>query len=421
MKHYIFLLFTLFYCNAYSQVGIGTDEPHSSSLLDVFSQNKGVLIPRVSLVATNSSKPVDNPENSLLVYNTATNISGSTSVSPGFYYWLKDNNQSGNWIRLAGESGQAWNIQGTDSPSFSSTDNIYHKGNVAVGFDSTDEASLKKFEVKGDFKSSFSRSGQSVGIETKGVSTNPFVLSLFNTSTQNNAGSYINLERTFTTMGSRSSSFHSYINTSQDFLSMSSSSITGTSINNISLSPRNKTINLYSTSDSSPIYTGRNFKSEIVIDGARGILFKYEENDNTFDSYMFPRTRGAIGQVLVSGGPPPGASYSLLEWKNISDLQKNYSRQVDISGRKWVNGSAIKEVTINVSLDDNNKKIIIPSNLNFTNYTKILSARLIHDTQTYITNNVLSYDNNTKELVMSPNYPNVSLPNGNYNLVLEFF
>jgi hypothetical protein len=45
------LLFTFYLVNG--QIGIGTTTPHTSSMLDISSSDKGLLIPRISLKATN--------------------------------------------------------------------------------------------------------------------------------------------------------------------------------------------------------------------------------------------------------------------------------------------------------------------------------------------------------------------------------
>lgn len=46
--------------------------PNASAMLDVESTNRGLLIPRVALTATNAAGPITTPATSLLVYNTAT-------------------------------------------------------------------------------------------------------------------------------------------------------------------------------------------------------------------------------------------------------------------------------------------------------------------------------------------------------------
>lgn len=59
----------------------------ASSMLDVSSTNKGLLIPRVSLTATNVAGPIASPATSLIVYNTATAGVAPNNVVPGYYYW----------------------------------------------------------------------------------------------------------------------------------------------------------------------------------------------------------------------------------------------------------------------------------------------------------------------------------------------
>ncbi len=76
--------------NGFSQnVGINATgaTPNSSAGLDVDFTNKGLLVPRVALTATNVAGPITTPATSLLVYNTATAGAGTTAVSPGYYYW----------------------------------------------------------------------------------------------------------------------------------------------------------------------------------------------------------------------------------------------------------------------------------------------------------------------------------------------
>lgn len=65
-----------------NSVGIGTASPDASSVLDVTSTNKGILIPRVNLTSnTLDLDGVAGQASGLLIYNT-----GST-FQTGFYYW----------------------------------------------------------------------------------------------------------------------------------------------------------------------------------------------------------------------------------------------------------------------------------------------------------------------------------------------
>lgn len=67
----IFLSITI---NGFAQVGIGTTSPHASSRLEVSATDKGLLIHRIALTANNDVSTISNPEKSLLVYNTTTEI-----------------------------------------------------------------------------------------------------------------------------------------------------------------------------------------------------------------------------------------------------------------------------------------------------------------------------------------------------------
>lgn len=102
--------------------------PAPSAILDVSaapSNDKGLLVPRIPLLATNSASPVTSPATSLLVYNTASASSGTTAVSPGFYYW-----DASKWIRLqvTNSTTQDWNLSGNTGTTpgtdfFGTTDN----------------------------------------------------------------------------------------------------------------------------------------------------------------------------------------------------------------------------------------------------------------------------------------------------------
>ena len=86
----------------YSQVGIGTLTPDKSSQLDVTANNKGILIPRVSLTSTTDTTTITNGNvNSLLVFNTAT----QNDITPGYYYWYIDK-----WKRIVNEDEVGGNV-----------------------------------------------------------------------------------------------------------------------------------------------------------------------------------------------------------------------------------------------------------------------------------------------------------------------
>ena len=87
---------------------------HPSALLDIdatATPSLGILIPRIALQAINLAAPVTSPATSLLVYNTATASTGTTAVSPGYYYW-----DGAKWLRFqyasSGTSSLDWNLTG---------------------------------------------------------------------------------------------------------------------------------------------------------------------------------------------------------------------------------------------------------------------------------------------------------------------
>lgn len=96
--------------NTFAQQGFGTNTPDKSAAVDIVSSKRGLLIPRVALRSTDSnslqSGSIANPAHSLFVYNTATAGTGETAVTPGFYYWERDDaslsgtNYTGKWVRF---------------------------------------------------------------------------------------------------------------------------------------------------------------------------------------------------------------------------------------------------------------------------------------------------------------------------------
>lgn len=79
----IAITFITIFCNlTYAQIGVQTDNPDASAVLDIVSSDKGLLIPRVSLSTNLSSpSPVTSPASGLLVYNSGNN------QQHGFYFW----------------------------------------------------------------------------------------------------------------------------------------------------------------------------------------------------------------------------------------------------------------------------------------------------------------------------------------------
>ncbi|WP_040300182.1 beta strand repeat-containing protein, partial [Arcticibacter svalbardensis] len=85
VRHIALIVGLLYSFSAKAQVGIGTTSPDPSAQLEVFSNSKGVLISRMTVLQRTS---IASPAIGLLVYQTDN--------TPGFYFY-----NSGQWQRLA--------------------------------------------------------------------------------------------------------------------------------------------------------------------------------------------------------------------------------------------------------------------------------------------------------------------------------
>ena len=139
MKKLFILLsgFSLFCFASYSQsVGINTDAslPHASSMLDVKSINKGLLIPRITLTSTSDVITITSPAVSLMVYNTTAAGGGPTAVTPGFYFW-----NGTAWERLTPAAGISGSGTTNFVPKFTAATTLGNSaifesgGNVGIG------------------------------------------------------------------------------------------------------------------------------------------------------------------------------------------------------------------------------------------------------------------------------------------------
>ncbi|WP_312297926.1 hypothetical protein [Chryseobacterium sp.] len=90
-KIFIISLAYLSIVNYYGQVGIGTVNPISSSVLDITSTNKGVIIPQVQLTSIKDKSPLaGNIPNGTMVFNTIKSNMGINAVIPGIYVWYNN-------------------------------------------------------------------------------------------------------------------------------------------------------------------------------------------------------------------------------------------------------------------------------------------------------------------------------------------
>jgi trimeric autotransporter adhesin len=117
-KLFPFAIVFLFSKNIIAQnVGIGTNTPNASAQLDISASNKGILIPRVSLLSATDVITVPSPTVSLLVCNINTSGVGALAVHPGYYYW--DSNRWVSFVVSDNSTEAAWLLGGNGGTSAS--------------------------------------------------------------------------------------------------------------------------------------------------------------------------------------------------------------------------------------------------------------------------------------------------------------
>jgi hypothetical protein len=97
MKKILVLICLITSVGLNAQTGIGTITPNNSAKLDVYSDNKGFLPPRVALTGITDISTISSPATGLLVY-----CKGDAGLASGYYYW---NGNAWATIATAGGSG----------------------------------------------------------------------------------------------------------------------------------------------------------------------------------------------------------------------------------------------------------------------------------------------------------------------------
>lgn len=144
------------------------------AILDLESNKRALLLPRVKLTSTTSWDPLNGSaptEGGYTVYNTSTTTTGgSTSYAVlnrgvGEYYWDGGGSIAKKY-NAASSYQEPFQIQSTTNKAINNTDNIYQQGRISIGSTSATPASAKQLEVVGDFKSSYTDGTNFSGLET---------------------------------------------------------------------------------------------------------------------------------------------------------------------------------------------------------------------------------------------------------------
>jgi hypothetical protein len=115
MKKYFHFVLALIICRPTigQNVGIGTSNPNASSILDVNSSNKGILLPRVFLQNSVDNITVPNPAVNLIVFNTNPAIAGGIGL-----FYNNNTMASPNWAKVGDLKFPYSGATSTNNPAF---------------------------------------------------------------------------------------------------------------------------------------------------------------------------------------------------------------------------------------------------------------------------------------------------------------
>ena len=128
MKNILIFLFNLAFCAINAQQGIGTNNPDPSSILEIASTTKGLLIPRMTSVEL---EDIDVPVQGLMVYCTTCSPKAIYTYDTSSGNWVTSVTNSSVSIRQINSSGTIWMARDLGaSRSISSTTDIASYGDL---------------------------------------------------------------------------------------------------------------------------------------------------------------------------------------------------------------------------------------------------------------------------------------------------
>jgi hypothetical protein len=141
MKPSLPILVTILLClslKTFAQVKIGNNPTtiNADAVLETESTNKGFLLPRIALTATNAASPLSAHTAGMAVYNTATAGTAPYNVSPGIYY-----NNGSSWIKLDSVASGLTSITLTNPSAMTNSGNYWDYKFQTVAGDAFNEYS----------------------------------------------------------------------------------------------------------------------------------------------------------------------------------------------------------------------------------------------------------------------------------------
>src|SRR5690606_28632877 len=265
---------------------------NQNAVLEIESSNRGLLLPRLALTATDAFAPLTAHVEGMTVYNTATAGTGATAVTPGYYY-----NDGTQWVRVAtgvDAKTEPWFVQNTANEATANDDNIYQEGKVAIGFTDADSVSDKQLEVKGDFKAQYN---------------NGNAYNIFGTNYESAGVNYL-----FASSDGASGTATKYTDFVQWPDQFDLGAVNGNQSSRFKMNIGQIDLETFGIDGDDGTST---LSSRIHNKSREGVSFSFNSAATGAQRYTFPRTDGDAGQVLVTDGVDGGAQ---LSWTDVNDL-----------------------------------------------------------------------------------------------------
>lgn len=360
LLYYISLtLFTICYSSTFAQnVGINTNTPDPSAILDVTATDKGFLVPRVSLHnVSNSTSPINNPTTSLLVYNTNTSVTGGNGA--GFYFfngaqWEKINTDKVATLLSDGDTDTKIQVEESSDEDYIRFD---VKGTEAMIIDETGNVGIAidpqtRFHVKAGFTGGSFVDQQNTN-QNNVLSTTSTAYQTF-TAGRDGLLTRIILRRYYGPPASQTYVITLYkgVGTGSTALGSASRSIFGWGYNDGNFNFNNIPIEegqVYTISINDPsnltyhnnnpypggrLSTNPNFDLYFsILTIAEGNGFRVSDDGVQINDYTLPIEDGSAGQVLVTDGAG-NASWSSSSFNGDS---------LNIGGDNWVDLSSLQD------------------------------------------------------------------------------
>ena len=159
MKNILIFLFNLAFCAINAQQGIGTNNPDPSSILEIASTTKGLLIPRMTSVEL---EDIDVPVQGLMVYCTTCSPKAIYTYDTSSNNWVTSVTNLSVSIRQINSSGTIWMARDLGaSRSISSTTDIasygdlYQWGRGTDGHEKWDSTTISKTGTSSPVQNNF--------------------------------------------------------------------------------------------------------------------------------------------------------------------------------------------------------------------------------------------------------------------------